>query len=1038
MQFQASISGDSSIQAAGFSWSVEEPDGGAVDSSGRYTAPQSSGTFHVVAASKADPTKRARASVTVQSSVVVSVSPKSANVIVGASSSFTATVTGTNPGDSTAVTWSVEEQGGGTIDGSGTYVAPGATGTFHVVATSVADPSRADTASVVVGAAPVIAVNIVPSNASTTTGGSLTFTATVTGTTAGQSTAVTWSVQEGGGGTIDSSGHYLAPSTTGTFHVLATSVADPSKTATATISVTATPVVAVSVSPGTATIRVGGTATFTATVTGTTAGQSTAVTWSVQESGGGTVNSSGQYTAPGTPGTFHVVATSVADTSKKATATVTVTPNIAVSLSPPTASTTVGGTVTFSATVTGTTAGQSTAVTWSVQEGASGGTVDASGHYTAPNTAGIYHVVATSVADASKKATATVTVTPPPVISVTISPSSATVAPSSTATFTATVTGTTGAQSTAVTWSVQEGAGGGSVDASGHYTAPATAGTYHVVATSVADTSKKATATISVATVSIIPANRRTTWSPGILADQPLGLALGTDGLPQRTTVCATVNPGGNIQAAINGCPANQVVQLGAGTFTITSTIQLKSNVVLRGAGSGTGGTTIVKSNGGTVMAIGTQRDRICAAGNGQGVALTADGAKETNTLTIGSAASNFAVGDLVLVDQIDVSPVVLGDCSYNNLKRNNGDGWRSLSQVDEVVAVNAGSGTLTLGSPLHWTFQAGGSTKAEVVRVTSAPTVKWAGIEHLHLQGGTRGSYLGQSAGGIDISNAAYCWVKDVQTDATNDGMHVRLGGTYRCVVRDSYFHHSASYGFAHDCYGIVLGCGVAETLVENNIVRYMNKPIMFQISGGGNVIGYNYADNSWADGTWQEVNIDSHCSFSHMELMEGNLAPHMGATSTHGNAGYFTFFRNYSSTHFADPSVADTNLARTGNITALDLEAGAVGMNVVGNVLGAAGITQQYDHFSNGSPGAIYELGNGGGGQNDIAATSLFRTGNYDYFHNSTQWDGSTVVTIPSSLYLSGAPAWWPSGTAWPWVGPDLSPMVKTLPAKARSDSM
>jgi hypothetical protein len=1122
VDFRASISGDSSAQAAGFSWSVEESNGGAVDSSGRYTAPQSSGTFHVVAASKADRSKHARASVTVQSTVVVSVSPKSANVIVGASASFTATVTGTNPGDSTAVTWSVQEQGGGTIDGSGNYVAPGATGTFHVVATSVADPSRADTATVVVGAAPVIAVNIVPSNASTTTGGSLTFTATVTGTTAGQSTAVTWSVQEGGGGTIDSSGHYLAPSTTGTFHVVATSVADPSKSATATTSVTATPVVAVSVSPGTATIRVGGTAAFTATVTGTTAGQSTAVTWSVQESGGGTVDSSGHYTAPGTPGTFHVVATSVADTSKKASATVTVIPNIAVSISPPTATTTAGGTVAFTATVTGTTAGQSTSVTWSVQESgggtvnsagrytapgapgtfhvvatsaadpsksaiatvtvippiavsisppttstttggtvaftatvtgttsgqstavtwsvqeSGGGTVDGSGHYTAPASAGTYHVEATSVADPSKSATATVTVTQPAQISVTVAPATASVSPGGTLTFTATVTGTTGSQSTAVTWSVQEGAGGGSVDASGHYTAPATAGTYHLVATSVADTSKKATATISVATVSIIPANRRTTWSPGILADQPLGLALGSDGLPQRTTVCATVNPGGDIQGAINGCPANQVVQLGAGTFTISSTIQLKSNVVLRGAGSGTGGTTIVKSNGGTVIAIGTQRDRICAAGNGQGVALTADGVKETNTLTIGGAAANFAVGDLVLVDQLDVSPVVLGDCSYNNLKRNNGDGWRSLSQVDEVVAVNAGSGTLTLGSPLHWTFQAGGSTRAEVVRVTSAPTVRWAGIEHLHLQGGTRGSYLGQSAGGIDISNAAYCWVKDVQTDATNDGMHVRLGGTYRCVVRDSYFHHSASYGFAHDCYGIVLGCGVAETLVENNIVRYMNKPIMFAISGGGNVIGYNYADNSWADTTWQELNIDSHCSFSHMELMEGNLAPHMGATSTHGNAGYFTFFRNYSSSHFADPSVADTNLARTGNITAIELEAGAVGMNVVGNVLGAAGITQQYDRFSSGSPGAICELGNRGGGQNDIAATSLFRTGNYDYFHNSTQWDGSTVVPIPSSLYLSGAPAWWPSGTAWPWVGPDLSPMVKTLPAKVRSDSM
>src|SRR5262249_32966113 len=160
-----------------------------------------------------------------------------------------------------------------------------------------ADPSRTDTATVVVGAAPVVAVSIVPTNASTTTGGSLTFTAAVTGTTGGQSTAVTWSVQESGGGTVNGPGGYTAPGSTGTFHVVATSVADPSKTAVATISVTATPVVTVSVSPGTATLRVGGAAAFVATVTGTSGGQSTAVTWSVQEAGGGTVDGSGHYTA---------------------------------------------------------------------------------------------------------------------------------------------------------------------------------------------------------------------------------------------------------------------------------------------------------------------------------------------------------------------------------------------------------------------------------------------------------------------------------------------------------------------------------------------------------------------------------------------------------------------------------------------------------------------------------------------------------------------------------------------------------------------
>jgi hypothetical protein len=61
--------------------------------------------------------------------------------------------------------------------------------------------------------------------------------------------------------------------------------------------------------------------------------------------------------------------------------------------------------------------------------------------------------------------------------------------------FSAAVTGTA---STAVTWSVQEGTPGGTVSAAGLYGAPAVAGTFHVVAASVADPSVRGTATVTV------------------------------------------------------------------------------------------------------------------------------------------------------------------------------------------------------------------------------------------------------------------------------------------------------------------------------------------------------------------------------------------------------------------------------------------------------------------------------------------------------------------------------------------------------------
>jgi hypothetical protein len=54
--------------------------------------------------------------------------------------------------------------------------------------------------------------------------------------------------------------------------------------------------------------------------------------------------------------------------------------------------------------------GVSVAVIWSVEEGATGGSVSDTGTYTAPPAMGVYHVIATSKADPSKSATATVSV----------------------------------------------------------------------------------------------------------------------------------------------------------------------------------------------------------------------------------------------------------------------------------------------------------------------------------------------------------------------------------------------------------------------------------------------------------------------------------------------------------------------------------------------------------------------------------------------------------------------------------------------------
>jgi hypothetical protein len=159
-----------------------------------------------------------------------------------------------------------------------------------------------------------------------------------------------------------------------------------------------TPAVSVSITPTIATLAPGGTKRFSASVTGTS---NTTVTWTAT---GGTVNTSGLYTAGTSAGSFSVTATSTQDSSRFATAGITITaPTFGVTISPPTPSVFTGGTLQFTAIVTGMT---NTSVTWM----AGGGTIFASGLYTAANAPGAFTVTATSVEDPSKSASTTVTV----------------------------------------------------------------------------------------------------------------------------------------------------------------------------------------------------------------------------------------------------------------------------------------------------------------------------------------------------------------------------------------------------------------------------------------------------------------------------------------------------------------------------------------------------------------------------------------------------------------------------------------------------
>ncbi|WP_163991816.1 hypothetical protein [Pyxidicoccus caerfyrddinensis] len=411
-------------------------------------------------------------------------------------------------------------------------------------------------------------VTVTPKNVTVKAGEKTTFSASVQDA---EDPRVLWSVEGGDShGTITSTGVYTAPAAAGTYTVVATNAVDTSKTDTASVKVEAvqTPTVVVKVTPDAASIGQGTTTQLTAEVSGSSI---TAVQWSVE--GGdanGLVSSTGVYLAPHKSGTFTVTATSVADPTKKASAAVTVEPvvveDVVVAVTPATATTTWGGSVSLTAGVTGT---NNLTVLWSVEGGDANGFVSSTGVYRAPNKSGTFTVTATSVADPSKKASAAVTVNPVVVdeVVVAVSPKTATVAQDGSVHLSAEVTGT---NLTAVQWAVEGGDENGTVSSTGTYRAPRRAGTFTVTATSVADASKSDSATITVDPI-IVP-DVVVTVSPKTATVSVNGsVSLSAEVTGASVTAVQWAVVGGDANGTVSSTGTYRAPQQ-AGTYTVTAT----------------------------------------------------------------------------------------------------------------------------------------------------------------------------------------------------------------------------------------------------------------------------------------------------------------------------------------------------------------------------------------------------------------------------------------------------------------------------------
>jgi hypothetical protein len=511
-------------------------------------------------------------------------------------------------------------------------------------------------------------------------------------------------------------------------------------------------------------------------------------------------------------------------------------------------------------------------------------------------------------------------------------------------------------------------------------------------------------------------------------------------GVPNRTSICATLSPGASasqINSAIASCARGEVVYLNAGTYSLSSGIDFAghSNVTLRGAGpdktflmfTGSGVGSYPSAN------ISIYGDYVSQSGTQNLTNWTAGYAQGATSITVGSIG-NLSVGHMIILDQLD-DTTDNGTVFVCATKSCSSQGWSNIerpgrSQVQLAMVTGISGSTVTISPGLYM-----GNWRSSQNPQAYWPTnqASMDGVEDLSIDGS------GSSADtNITIGAAANCWVKNIRSLYAND-FHVVTWNSVHISVLDSYFYGMQTYGTGVSGFEDILS---SASLVENNIFQHMNQPLTSGVSSG-NVVAYNYTVDVYytASTNWMQAGIFVHDEGVQMDLYEGNDATGMQSDDVHGTHIFNTFFRN----RFVGFDTADPG--RTLNTIPMNIEAYGRYDNVIGNVLGQPSYHTNYEDLaptgSNPSK-SIYVLGwtgeNGGGRGDSATISTLMRWGNYDTVTNTNHWDASEVPSslsqyvnlvpstqiLPASFYLSSKPSWW--GTPWgnpPWpaIGPDVT---------------
>lgn len=412
-------------------------------------------------------------------------------------------------------------------------------------------------------------------------------------------------------------------------------------------------------------------------------------------------------------------------------------------------------------------------------------------------------------------------------------------------------------------------------------------------------------------------------------------------------------------------------ITVDTGTYLLTDTLELETDITLRGQGP----TSRLVLDFGDEEGPGIAAEGEPAAG---WLSLAEPPTRNSTELVLGStsAAGSFAPGDIIELQQTN------DDTFYMRPDWRVDWGAGATGEMNRVASVSGV--VVNLEAPLNADYR---SELSPIVRRVDA--VERVGVENLavHRQDDGYGT-------SIRFEFAADVWVDDVVTTRTSRA-HVGMSQTFGCRVSDSTLHDANDFGDGGRAYGVSLARHATGCLVTNNTLYDLRHAIIVQLGASGNVVAYNHARGSAGyEDRQPRADLSLHGHLAQGNLFEGNIVDRAVSSDWWGPSGPTnTLFRNCVRDHVILTNRSD-------------------GQIIAGNVIGRGGLTVD----------------------EDIEDTVLAGNFILSVEAASEGLERPPSINGPASLWTEDAPNFL-EGYGWPPIDPSRNGSACDLPASERS---